>query len=818
MTPTKPRKLTPRQEASSADTGLVRLKELAQDSRLARLVAANPNASPDLLLELSHSDDKAVRKACTSNANTPVEALQKLGSQFPEQMLENPVFDLLLLAHPGLFDEMPTATLNSLLKRDQVPVGLIRWAWKHRGESTVQSLLMNPNTPADVVEGLCKSEDLEVRMAAELHCSRELPRWASEVHHDQDLLAPRNARRFAHRIEIKLTDKWVNITEAALQCINVERGDGLVAIAEAELRIRLASIGLPNSVLKALAQYPEARRTLAGNKYCSQELLQMLASDPQSDVRSAVATNPKVRASTLLLLAKDPDRNVRQTVARNRVTSDDAIKILAKDPDWWVRSDIAEREDLSPSEVELLARDHQYNVRAAVASNSCCSADLLEQLAADKESHVRSSVAINYNSGSDVLEQLSKEYDWDVLRALVDNKKTSGKAWMRAFRRMRSILDGEWERDYREGIDEIHPFAMIVESPSAVADALKELIAEDDYDVRRGVAGSASASQESLAVLSKDKENSVRREVALNQNTSQSVLEVLAQDKEEYVRSGVAGNSKASFDILARLSKDNSKEVRGALARSSHIQYEMMRLLSFDSDWWVRRLLAMNQAVDGRILDSLAADQDSSIRVLIATNTSTQPDTLEKLLDDPEPDVRAALAINPKTPKNVLLVLASDLNVIVKMALATRDNLGQDIIDVLLIQAESAVTKQLLTIGSIADDRISRLWCELFADLLKAACNGGTPSSGRRFLFTLPECPANLLAKNFRSRSWLERFAIAGNRSTPKPVLERMAREGNQLVRRAAAENLARLISAPNQQPSYEQPNNMTFQPSELAV
>lgn len=73
---------------------------------------------------------------------------------------------------------------------------------------------------------------------------------------------------------------------------------------------------------------------------------------------------------------------------------------------------------------------------------------------------------------------------------------------MRAFRRMRSILDGGWERNYREGIDEIHPFAMIVESPSAVADALKELIPEDDYDVRRGVAGSASASQESLAVLS----------------------------------------------------------------------------------------------------------------------------------------------------------------------------------------------------------------------------------------------------------------------------------------------------------------------------
>lgn len=187
MSPAKHRKLTPRQEASAVDTSAERLEELAQEPKLARLVAANPNASAELLLELSHSDDKAVRKACTSNANTPVEALLKLGAQFPEQLLENPVFDLLLLAHPGLFEELPTSTLNSLLKRDQVPVELIRWAWKHRGESTLHSLLMNPNTPVDVVEELCKSKDPEVRMAAKLHYSRKLPGWVRAVHTWKDL-------------------------------------------------------------------------------------------------------------------------------------------------------------------------------------------------------------------------------------------------------------------------------------------------------------------------------------------------------------------------------------------------------------------------------------------------------------------------------------------------------------------------------------------------------------------------------------------------------------------------------------------------------
>ena len=187
MSPTKPRKPTPRQEASAAETPAERLAELAEDPKLARLVAANPNAPADLLHELSHSDDKTVRKACTSNANTPVEALLKLGAQFPEQLLENPVFDLLLLAHPGMFEDLPTSTLNSLLKRDQVPMELIRWAWKHGGESTDYSLLMNPNTPADVVEDMCKVKDPEFRMAAELHCHQTSPGWIDTVRNWHDL-------------------------------------------------------------------------------------------------------------------------------------------------------------------------------------------------------------------------------------------------------------------------------------------------------------------------------------------------------------------------------------------------------------------------------------------------------------------------------------------------------------------------------------------------------------------------------------------------------------------------------------------------------
>ena len=91
---------SPKQEASSETTSAKRLKELAQDAKLASVVAKNPAAPPDLLAELADSDPKAPRKNAMGNPATPYETLMKFASQYPEQLLDNPVFDLLFLENP----------------------------------------------------------------------------------------------------------------------------------------------------------------------------------------------------------------------------------------------------------------------------------------------------------------------------------------------------------------------------------------------------------------------------------------------------------------------------------------------------------------------------------------------------------------------------------------------------------------------------------------------------------------------------------------------------------------------------------------------
>ena len=66
-----------------------------------------------------------------TNPNTPTEVLLNLGAEFPEQLLDNPVFFLLLLENLNLVEQMPVTTLQSILKQERVPVPFLEWAASH---------------------------------------------------------------------------------------------------------------------------------------------------------------------------------------------------------------------------------------------------------------------------------------------------------------------------------------------------------------------------------------------------------------------------------------------------------------------------------------------------------------------------------------------------------------------------------------------------------------------------------------------------------------------------------------------------------------
>ena len=56
--------------------------------------------------------------------------------------------------------------------------------------------------------------------------------------------------------------------------------------------------------------------------------------------------------------------------------------------------------------------------------------------------------------------------------------------------------------------------------------------------------------------------------------------------------------------------------------------------------------------------------------------------------------------------------------------------------------------------------------------------------------FFHPEISSNLLAENALSDCWWERYAIAQNPNTPLTIIQKLAKDGNRIVRAAAKTRL----------------------------
>ncbi|MDJ0532220.1 MAG: hypothetical protein QNJ70_06930 [Xenococcaceae cyanobacterium MO_207.B15] len=111
--------LNPSEEAQQETTSPQRLGELALLSdTLAQIVAENIATPPELLSQLGSHSSEAVKKAVVSNPNTPTQTLFELGAYFPQELLENPVFNLLTLENCNFVKDIPLKTLNISLLKD----------------------------------------------------------------------------------------------------------------------------------------------------------------------------------------------------------------------------------------------------------------------------------------------------------------------------------------------------------------------------------------------------------------------------------------------------------------------------------------------------------------------------------------------------------------------------------------------------------------------------------------------------------------------------------------------------------------------------
>ena len=281
-TKTSSGKRTVQQEARAESTSVRRLTQLANHSAaLARIVARNPSASASLLEKLGSHSDPTVRKWVTAHPNAPLAVLARLAGQFPEQLLDNPAIDLLLLENPNLLEDLPTATRRSLLKRERCPTSFLEWLADDEDEGVQLALAMNANTPPHVVTRLVQSSSNKVAKAARQHVNFRQPDSAEK----ESKLDP--VRR---ALDAEYLDEDEQERARRLLPWLIAVGEGAEGAANA----------LREWTCRRIQAVPLAR-----NRHSPAETLAALAADRSITVREAVAGNFSTPEKVLSRLAED---------------------------------------------------------------------------------------------------------------------------------------------------------------------------------------------------------------------------------------------------------------------------------------------------------------------------------------------------------------------------------------------------------------------------------------------------------------------------------------------------------------------------------
>lgn len=374
------------QEAVDEETKGDRLRELAEISiELARLVASNSSATPELLQELAVSSDVIIRGNIAANPNTPTEILLNLGARFPEQMLENPVFSLLLLENPNLVNEMPLPTLQSVLQLKQVPIFFLEQAANKQEWQVQLAVTMNPNTPQSVLERLAAANiDSSVARNIAEHPNTTgsvLEKLAEHEHFEADCRIAKHPKTPSN-VLAKLAELYITKWRS--------RGGLLETIAE--------NPNTPVSALELVAKEVPTKGIYG--------------------VRFAVAKNPNTALKILEKLAWVKDDLVQRAVAVHPNTSERLLmQIAISQVSTWDRRILPP--DMTLEQVAVEITQHLLCVQQPNTS-----VDIFEQFVAHRWDAVRLAIAMNQNAPEHILDKLSKDQEFIIRIQVAENPKT----------------------------------------------------------------------------------------------------------------------------------------------------------------------------------------------------------------------------------------------------------------------------------------------------------------------------------------------------------------------------------------------------------
>ncbi|MEM8677681.1 MAG: hypothetical protein AAGF83_28055, partial [Cyanobacteria bacterium P01_G01_bin.67] len=738
-----------------------------------------------------------------------------------EAIAKNPLTPLEILeriANRGL------GGLQQVVKNPNCPVHLLQKTVEEINNSsglshTLVEVAKNPNTPVILLKKLALSKGSYGVIETVLN-NPNLNR--STAHEIQLQVEEAKEIRKANQILAKRTDSPYALARV------LETGDLNAKISAAKNR------KTPIQVLKQLAKDEDktVRQIMAQNKNLPLDILLELADDSSVIVRSNLAyknTHSKIKTSVELLekLARDESETVREKVAAHSDTPEEILIQLANDSSTRVKKALTgnlntpvtvlnhlgleenlvnQRNPNTPGEVlasrvnNFLRSPRQNDPRwknlestnkGLVAllkhpvKGTQMPADTLAELANHHYSPVRYRVAAHPNTPTYVLEKLARDSYVATIRAVASNVNTPPSAL--------EYLANNGDLTTRISIVR-HPntppevLARMVEdaqtsanAPNRTKDSLKSAVAGNAYDLLRAIAASPKTPINALAIIA-------QREFASPPPNPKSIL---PQRTDDDVLRSLVYNPSLTPELLNILTQDPCIDVRVALIRHHNLTEELWRKLAQDEEVSVRKAIASSANAPVSILETLSQDNIINVRLAVASNNNTPSQTLEQLSQDTEATVRTKVANNSNTAINVLESLASDKSVEVRRAVANNKN-SSEAIKKLLKDLLPVAKKQTQSLSPTLRG-LSRIYNpdnDDLSTLLSEYINSDVPLV--RFVSLLhPLISEEILSEAVNSTSWIERYAVANNLTTPKKIKQQLSQDSNQIVRAVARDNLA---------------------------
>ena len=629
-------------EASNENTPLDRLRFLAATNlRLARLVARNPSASAELLIELSSNKDRDIRAGVAINPNTPPAILWQLAIDFPQELLANPILPLLLLENSDFVRQISGKALTVLVGQNNIPEWFLAKVLELEGYEynlVFEAIAKNFTIPEHILNALL------------------------------------DKRRHIATVYNAIAQRQ-NISKTLLSKVFVKGNIGTHIYL-------VKNPHTPQDVINKIAKHGslQAQLYLVENISTSLDIIKTIAKYGKGKPQLYLLKQAKTPAHIIETIAKYGKGEAQLYIARQSHTYSKLLEYIAdtREPKWnlrsLVREAVAKHPNTSEHTLEKLAFDSNIKVKKAVARRNDLTTNLIAKMALDRQICCKKLLLGNRNISESVLKVLSEYRESRILQLVALHPNTSV-----CFLRQLAT------------IPEAHQF--IVQNSKAPVEILEELVTNTDRQVQLAIVKNYNTP---IQVLSDLANNTLDTEILIaiveNHKTSlnikKKILEILSLDRRLSVRRYVAKHPNTPEKILMSWAKKSFRVLHPLIVKNINTPILVLDKLARDADpdirLSVRIAVAENPTVPSSILENLFNSYGKkytyiyqALRVAIAKNHNTPAHILDNLSICNYCSV--AIAANPNTPVYILEKLAESRNRHIHMALTKNLNCPQEI-------------------------------------------------------------------------------------------------------------------------------------------